>query len=242
MRAGGHVIHLISGPRNLSTALMYAFSRRSDTRVVDEPFYGHYLRVSGADHPGREEVLASQTQPAAVIQSGFFAQRPTPHLFVKNMAHHLRDMDLDWLGRIKNVFLIRDPHQLIASFAQVIPQPTAEDIGLPQALALFELIRSLTGRAPLVLDSGDLLSDPPGMLLALCEALGLPFDKNMLHWPEGGIPEDGVWAPYWYANVHRSTGFARQSTSSRPMPEHCLVLYEEVLPLYRTLSAYALKA
>ena len=46
---------LWSGPRNVSTALMYSFAQRPDTRVVDEPLYGHYLRVSGAEHPGDQE-------------------------------------------------------------------------------------------------------------------------------------------------------------------------------------------
>src|ERR687883_192922 len=41
-----------SGPRNVSTALMYSFRQRPDTLVVDEPLYGHYLRVTSADHPG----------------------------------------------------------------------------------------------------------------------------------------------------------------------------------------------
>lgn len=242
MTIPGKVIHLISGPRNLSTALMYAFRQRNDTDVLDEPFYGHYLRVSGACHPGREAILASQPMPVEAVVAGFFAERTHPHLFIKGMAHHLRDMDLGFLGEMDNVLLIRDPQPMIASFAQVIHQPTAEDIGLPKALALFEQIRTQTGRTPLVLDSGDLLADPPGVLRVLCEALGISWNANMLHWPAGGIPEDGVWAPYWYANVHRSTGFARQPTSSRPLPEDCRALYEEVLPIYRTLSTYALKA
>jgi hypothetical protein len=34
-----------SGPRNLSTAMMYAFAQRSDCRVWDEPFYAAYLAI-----------------------------------------------------------------------------------------------------------------------------------------------------------------------------------------------------
>ena len=48
---------LWSGPRNVSTALMYSFRERSDTRVLDEPLYGHYLNVSRAEQPGRYELL-----------------------------------------------------------------------------------------------------------------------------------------------------------------------------------------
>lgn len=53
-------IALWSGPRNISTALMYAFAQRADTTVVDEPLYAHYLSTSDARryHPGAEEVIA----------------------------------------------------------------------------------------------------------------------------------------------------------------------------------------
>ena len=56
----GRVICLWSGPRNVSTALMYSFAQLDDIDVVDEPLYAHYLRGSGRDHPGRDDVLASQ--------------------------------------------------------------------------------------------------------------------------------------------------------------------------------------
>jgi hypothetical protein len=46
-------ICLWSGPRNVSTALMYSFAQNEAVAVIDEPLYGHYLRVTGADHPGR---------------------------------------------------------------------------------------------------------------------------------------------------------------------------------------------
>ena len=34
-------LNVWSGPRNVSTALMYSFAQRSDTRVVDEPLYAY---------------------------------------------------------------------------------------------------------------------------------------------------------------------------------------------------------
>ena len=47
------IINLISGPRNLSTALKYSFAQRPDTKVIDEPIYAHYLLSTGISHPGR---------------------------------------------------------------------------------------------------------------------------------------------------------------------------------------------
>ena len=48
-----------SGPRNLSTAMMYSFAARRDCAIWDEPFYGAYLRKTGLSHPMREEILDS---------------------------------------------------------------------------------------------------------------------------------------------------------------------------------------
>ena len=46
-----------SGPRNISTAMMRSFSSRPDCAVSDEPFYGCFLKATGADHPMREAVI-----------------------------------------------------------------------------------------------------------------------------------------------------------------------------------------
>ena len=62
-------IAMWSGPRNLSTAMMRSFENRADCSVVDEPLYAAYLAATGLDHPGRDEVIASQpTDPAVVVR------------------------------------------------------------------------------------------------------------------------------------------------------------------------------
>ena len=235
------IIHLISGPRNLSTALMYSFAQRQDTTVIDEPFYAHYLLATGVDHPGREATIASMSADTAAIQQSFFDFDDTAVLFLKDMAHHLIDMDLSFLDRVTNLFLIRNPQELIASFAAVIDTPTMQDIGLQHEWELFQKISQANGHPPVVLDSGDLLQDPERMLCTLCDALEIPRDLSMASWQAGSRPEDGTWAKYWYKGVHQSTGFARRVSSGRPMPEHCRPLYEAALPYYHQLSAHAIK-
>src|SRR5262245_29116068 len=109
-------INVWSGPRNVSTALMYSFAQRSDTRVVDEPLYGHYLRVSGAPHPGADEVMADMSTDAAqVIGEVIMGPCDRPVLFMKQMAHHLVDLDRSFLAKTINVLLIRDPVQMLPS-------------------------------------------------------------------------------------------------------------------------------
>jgi len=235
-------LNVWSGPRNVSTALMYSFARRRDTRVVDEPLYGHYLRVSHAPHPGAEEVMAAmETDGERVVQEVILGPCDRPVLFLKQMAHHLVALDRGFLVRTVNVLLVRDPEEMLPSLVQQLPKPHLRDTGLALQTELLGHLRAL-GQEPPVLDSRELLLDPPGVLAELCRRLRIPFDEAMLSWPAGARVEDGVWASYWYDNVHRSTGFAPYRPKTTPFPEHLRPLLAECRPHYETLRALAIEA
>ena len=233
-------IAMWSGPRNLSTALMYSFGNRADFAVVDEPFYAHYLRETGLAHPMREEVLASQPQDAdQVIQS--LTNPISQHFYQKHMCQHmLPSVPRGWMNTVKNVFLIRHPARVIASFGAKYEDFGLADIGFSQQLELFEMLRA-EGHAPLVIDSADIREKPEPMLTKLCAALDLSFDPAMLSWPKGGHPSDGIWAAHWYNAVHSSTGFAGPEG---PLPvletEAQQELLAKALPLYERLAAQKL--
>lgn len=233
------VINSISGPRNISTAIMYSFAQRPDTVVVDEPFYAYYLHETGIVHPGREEVLSSQSQSQYAVRMQL---ETMPHeiVFVKNMAHHMAVMDQSFVDHVTNLFLIRNPRQIIASYANVIEKPTLKDIGIVYQHELFTKLLS-QGRHPVVLDSGLLLKDPESVLRQACERMGIPFFREMLSWPAGPKPYDGVWAPHWYANVHRSTEFEMQPTSDRVLPPGLHDLNEQAQFYYEALAPFALR-
>jgi hypothetical protein len=221
---------------------MYSFAQRSDTVVVDEPFYGHYLAQTGLQHPGREAVLASQSaDPQAVIDQVILGSYPKPVVFFKNMAKHLLGFDTRFCEQLQNVFLIRDPARLIVSFAKVVPDLDESEIGLKHACDLFNALKR-HGDVPLVLNSDMVLQNPPLVLGKLCAALEIPFDEKMLHWEPGPHPEDGCWAPYWYASVHKSTGFQAppDPDNEAAVPEQYKGLLEEVMPYYAYLNQYAI--
>jgi hypothetical protein len=221
---------------------MYSFAQRGDTQVLDEPLYGHYLRVSGADHPGRHEVLeAMETDGEAVVREVILGRCDRPVLFMKQMAHHLVDLDRDFLERTTNVLLIRDPQEVLKSLVNQLPRPTLADTGIAIQRDLLEQLRA-RGQNPPVIDSRELLLDPPGVLRKLCASLGIEFEEAMLSWEPGPRPEDGVWAPHWYKNVHRSTGFRPYRLRAGPFPEHLEPLLEECRPHYEELFASALRA
>lgn len=234
-------IQLWSGPRNISTAMMYSFAQRNDTLVVDEPLYAHYLRVTGLNHPGREEVLQSLENDGSrvmeKITSGVYDQQV---LFCKQMTHHLVDVNWDFLSGTFNIILIRDPLKVLISYAKVIEQPTLSDIGIRQSYELFHFLEHRNYHR-LVIDSNELLKDPRKMLNAICENMGIDFQPAMLTWQAGGRPEDGVWAKYWYKNLHRSTGFAPIEKEERELPLFLEKIYKEAKPFYDFLYERSLK-
>lgn len=237
-------INCWSGPRNVSTALMYAFRERDDTRVLDEPLYGPYLATRGArEHPHRDEIVAAvETDAEHVIHEVMLGPCDRPVLFLKQMASHLTDeLDLGFLDAGPNVLLIRDPAEVIASLVHQIPEPSLENVALARQVELLHDLRR-RGQEPPVLDARELLTDPPAVLQELCGRLGLPWDPAMLSWPAGPKPEDGVWAPWWYDNLHRSTGFAPYRPGPRHVPEHCGELLAACQPLYDELYELAIRA
>jgi hypothetical protein len=224
-----------SGPRNVSTALMRSFGARAGTLVVDEPLYAHYLAVTGLEHPCRAGVLASQPQgwqEATAALTGPLPGGVEVH-YQKHMTHHLvPDIGRDWLAKLTNAYLIRDPAHVVASYAKVRGEPTLADLGFTQQAELF---RAYGGP---VLDSADLLRDPAGVLEKLCTALGIAWDPAMLSWEPGPRDTDGVWAPYWYSAVVASTGFAPYDPAPPVVPDRLRHLAEAAQPYYDELHAH----
>ena len=198
-----------SGPRNISTAMMRAFENRPDTVVVDEPLYAAYLARTGLDHPAREAVIASQPTDLETAVAELSAPLPPGRgvHYAKHMAHHVSlEMDLRWTLRFRNVLLIRDPVEVVASYVRARATCEPDDIGLPQQGWLLELWDEHASMCRSSTPS-DFLRAPEAHLRWLCDWLGIPFTARMLSWPPGPRPSDGVWAPHWYAAVWSSTGF-----------------------------------
>lgn len=221
---------------------MYSFAQRSDTRVIDEPLYAHYLINTDADHPGKDEVINSmEKEGQKVIEDIVLGQYEEKVIFIKMMTHHLTGLDESFLDKVINIFLIRDPKQLISSLAQVIPEVKMRDTGIQRQYELFMNLKKI-GQRPVVIDSGEILKNPEVTLTKLCEALGICFEKNMLQWKAGPIKEDGIWAKYWYENVHNSTGFEKQKTSERELLVLLKPLYQESLFYYNELFKHTIRS
>jgi len=232
------------GPRNISTALMRAWENRTDTIVVDEPFYAHYLASTGLQHPGYDEILASQ--PTAWRQVADALSGPINSdatiFYQKHMCHHLPpNPDHEWMDSMRHAFLIRDPARMINSYVAARERlDDIADLGLDKQLALFKEVKAKTGKTPPVIDSKDVLMNPQGMMKALCAALDVPYDEAMLSWPAGARESDGVWAPHWYGSVEKSTGFAPYKDSSADVAPEYRDILNECMPLYDALYSQRL--
>jgi hypothetical protein len=222
---------------------MYSFAQNEHVSVIDEPLYGHYLRVTGAEHPGRDDIVAAMNCDGNAVMRELLnrqADHPEPRLFMKHMAHHLVDLDLGFLQETCNIFLVRDPRDMLPSLSIQLPEPRLADTGLQRQWQLFSDLRD-AGQAPAVLDSRELLTSPVSVLGTLCERIGLPFTPAMLSWEAGPRPEDGVWAPHWYHAVHRSTGFAPYRAKAA-FPERLKPLLDECQPWFDRLFEHAIRA
>jgi hypothetical protein len=234
-------ICLWSGPRNISTATMRSFESRGDCAVWDEPFYGYYLQATGLDHPAREKTLAAWPTDPDQIAKACAGDAPNgqAEFFQKHMCQHmLPELDLGWTRACRHLFLIRDPAEVAASFNATMGTVAASDLGAERQLALYDEIADITGRDdwPIV-EGGDVLLDPEGMMRAICAALDIDYRPSMLSWPAGRRVGDGPWAPHWYRRVEASTGFEPPQPSAHTLPAALAPVVEACRPAYLELQA-----
>jgi hypothetical protein len=221
---------------------MYSFAERPDTHVVDEPLYGHFLRTTDADHPGRDEIMAVIDCDGPKVMNELLGGSADGRdvLFMKQMAHHLVHIDHGFLQQTRNIFLIRNPREMLPSLTIQLPHARQDDTGLKMQWQLFCDLED-QGQTPAIVDSRELLLDPPGVLEQLCANLDIEYTDKMLSWPAGPRVEDGAWAPYWYHAVHKSTGFSSYVPKTA-FPPHLEPLLAECSPWYDRLYDRAIRA
>ena len=225
--------------------MMRAWGNRPDTVVIDEPFYAYYLKATGKQHPGADEVIAvGQTDWRKVVeQCGRGLSAPTKKIvFQKQMTHHLlSEIDREWIVDLTNCFLIRDPREVILSYIKKNPDPTLEDLGFVQQCDIFDFARERTDAAPPVVDAKDVLENPEKILRLLCDAIGVEFDPAMLSWPPGFSDTDGIWAKYWYDEVARSTSFQPYRPKHGEVPAHLRNIHHRCCECYERLRIHRLE-
>ncbi|KHN16146.1 Branched-chain-amino-acid aminotransferase-like protein 2 [Glycine soja] len=235
------VIHLWSAPRSLSTTVMYSFAQRDDIEVLDEPLYANFLRVTAVHRPYKEELLSKmESDGNKVVKDIIYRPGNSKYRFCKHMSkQRILGLPEDLMKKGKHFILIRNPLDILPSFDEVVP-PSFFELGLAELVCIYNELCEI-GKPPPVVDAAELQQDPEATLRALCNDLEIPFQPAMLNWEAGPKPIDGLWAPWWYKTVHKSTGFKEENKYPQPFPFSLYNLLEQSLPLYNMLRRHVKK-
>ncbi len=237
-------IAMWSGPRNISTAMMRSFDNRNDTAVLDEPFYAHYLKKTGINHPGRESIINSQSCKWDDILKMCVGPIPEgkPLWYQKHMAqHNLEGCDISWISNVKNCILIRDPKFVIQSYSKQLPINGEWQLGYKQQLEIMQYLEKNEGISPPILDAKDILLNPERLLKILCNKIGINFSKNMLSWAKGSRASDGIWGKYWYKSVNKSTGFIPYKNNNIKLDKELTTIYNKCMESYMAMYEKRIK-
>ena len=232
-------IAMWSGPRNLSTAMMRSFANRSDVQhVLDEPLYASYLYRTKKNHAMYDEVIASQEIDYSIVTQTC-ANNTQGISFQKHMVQHIDfDQENDWILALNNFFLIREPELVIPSFLKKFPEGDFEDLGFKQQIDIFNYIKDLTNKVPIVIDATDIRNNPQKLLPELCEQLTIEWVDSMLTWEPGLKEYDGVWARHWYHSVEKSDSFKPEDTPKESLSDRTKQLVDQANIYYQQISKY----
>lgn len=191
------VIHLWCGPRSMSTATMYSFSRRPDTEVFDEPLYASWLHKNPSIfRPYREDLCQGVNVDGNAVLKQINNFQAKKILFLKHVAKQITpDLDdsLLFTENSVHIFLVRDPLEMILAWNKVSDvhqeECSLDTMSLPNLLSFYSKIRKMTGSAPIVIDSNILKVYPRETLSELCGSLDIPFYEEQLSWPVGPKPD-----------------------------------------------------
>jgi hypothetical protein len=236
------VIVLWAHSRSASTAFVRMMIERGDVAVLHEPFLaltqGSEVTVPAS---GGGRVVARSGPELVELLAGLRRVRP---VFVKEVLDYRYDYAFghpDELAWMTHTFLVRDPRQAISSHYAMKPTVTCPEIGYEWLWELFQIMWSATGRPPLVMRSEDLLRDPAAAVGAYCQAVGLPFVAEALHWAPGDRPE---WQRHrtWHLDAIRSSGFtSAENTYPVTVDNHPVLksFYDHHYPFYQRIVQHA---
>lgn len=227
---------------------------RGDLTCFHEPFGEPWYQgdEARAPRPAPQDKRKPGLTFASVWQGMLDAAREQA-VFSKDMPHHTDHIwDDAFLGRISHSFLIRDPAKVLASLQRSYAKAGMEkgfephEISFEAQHQLFDLLSARDGKPPLVIDSDDLLADPPAMVRAYCEGINIPYIESALNWEPGGRDEvlwydgdDNV----WHAALRDSDGLKaqpRKTVDVSELPDEMRTLYHDFIPHYQALHAHRL--
>ncbi|NEO82122.1 hypothetical protein [Moorena sp. SIO4G3] len=147
--------------------------------TVGFTFYAPYVFHQGIslDSPYRQKIIDNfETDYEKVIEN-MIGNLPEEYAFSfqRHIARTaLPQFGINWLQSLNNFFLIRHPKEIIYSWRQVqkrfgkVEEITSHDIGFDSLYSIFQDVKNLTGKTPLVIESSDVVKNPKAVLEFLC--------------------------------------------------------------------------
>ena len=243
------IVALWAVPRSTSTAFEWMMRQRSDLNCLHEPFGEAWYQGEDPLWPRFQE--GDKTTAGLTLESvwdDIKAKAEQGPVFIKDFPHYINHMwDAEFLGHFTHAFLIRDPAKTLTSLYARWPDFDELEVGFPEQRALYDLVSALTGSAPPVVDSDDLLENPHGMTAAFCDAVGIPFIESALTWEAGGDPSEHSWwdGGSFHANLAQSTGLSpqkRKYVDLENTPDRVKRVYRRMMPHYQRLYQNRLTA
>lgn len=233
-------------PRSLSTAFERMVRERGDFVVLHEPFsFQYYYSEQGKTGPHLSDEM---TYPKEYRGTTDYIQSLAESfdVYFKDISYHCYDKlisDRQFLGKLKNTFIIRDPALTIASHFAMNQEVTVGEIGYWHLHGIFKRVCDLTGEVPPVIDADELLSDPDGVIQAFCRAVGIPYLERSLSWNAGHLESWDTWRR-WHRDAATSTGFRQIRKNYVRTVENDVTLksyYDYHLPYYQELHECRLR-
>lgn len=236
------IVALWTHPRSISTAFERVMMERGDFRILHEPFsYLYYVKGESASIDQQHVDLSHPTDYPGIRDHIEKAANEKP-VFFKDMCAHCNEQlvgDNDFLKRITNTFLIRDPAKTIASFYAMNPKVTVAEIGLEQLAQVYTRVMAQEGEIPIVVDADDLENDPNGTINAYCRQLGIAFLPEAMTWDAEHKNEWDIWKD-WHRDAAQSTGIVKNMETFEVTidnSDHLRNYYDRLLPFYQQMYA-----
>lgn len=243
-----NILALWATPRSTSTAFEWVMSHRGDLQCFHEPYNEAFYY--GCDRRNHRYFIADPDLKTdaqlsfASIHQKMISLSARQAVFIKDFAYSVSHLaDDQFLDLFSHSFLIRDPAKVITSIYARWPDVTLAEIGFEDLHTLFMRVCDRNGRAPMVIDSDQLLQSPQRGMAAYCAAMEIPFMADAMNWEDKKeVPEKNN--PTWNKDEHgfhdslkASTGLKPQRRDYPPIESNSQMirLYEASLPYYQAM-------
>ncbi len=190
----------------MSTATERIMRERGDLTCFHEPFmYDYYINRKVRTMPYFKP-KAGHPVEYRDVRDMLVEQADYSPVFFKDMSYyvmpHLLD-DAEFLDRLTNCFLIRNPVASIASYFKLDPDVTSDEIGLEAQFIHYDAVLKSSNCKPVVIEAEDIRSDTEGTINALWNEIGLPPADHAFKWKDQN-PEDWKQVAGWHSDVLES--------------------------------------